>query len=373
MGTSGVSGSVPVGELRVEMAWRSTCARTSVVAGVVALVAVGWWIVTSLTFWLDALPDLGSLVGLLAMAAIGVGIVTGFLGRRSRRRRSALVGSLLSVVAIVGFGFAAFLPYEPYVTGMSWAPDGTRIAYRHLTGNYEEDGIWVVSADGSSQPSRLTAAGDAPAWSPDGKTVAFVVGGYGGDLWLMDADGANQRKLTPARQQDRVTAAFGPGPSWSPDGTQVVFAGAPQGEGSDGIWTVDVDGANLHRIAVGGDAPAWSPDGSWIVYLIQQDNPNGQQAGYWVVGVDGSGAMSLPGDNSGAPHWASDGRITVDCPEGTCAMAADGSDRAVLVPGHTGAILSPGLTTVAYVTGVGFKSDIVVATLDASTATTLIH
>ena len=67
----------------------------------------------------------------------------------------------------------------------------------------------------------------------------------------------------------------------------------------------------------------------------------------------------------------------VDCPEGTCITDADGSNRAVLTPEITRAVLSPDGTRVAYVKGTGIKSNIVVVTtLDETTETTettLIH
>lgn len=86
------------------------------ILGALGLVSLALVVVSSLTFWLDAIPGLDT-VGIMAPCAI-VGLVTGFVGRRSSQRRTAVVGSLLSGLAFLGFTVAAFmLPYEP---GAGW-------------------------------------------------------------------------------------------------------------------------------------------------------------------------------------------------------------------------------------------------------------
>ncbi len=259
----------------------------------------------------------------------------------------------------------------PTSARLAWTPDSTRIAYAHTRGNYVEDGIWVVNADGSAEPTQLSAIGSAPAWSPDGTTICYVAGFFdGGDLWLMDADGRNPRKVRPADAHD---GNWDDACSWSPDGTQIVFAGAPQGDGSEGIWIISADGTDLRQVTEWGDAPDWSPDGTRIVYRAQPDPAGDHAEGYWVINVDGTGRTALPGPNYGAPQWTADGRILVDCNEGTCITDADGTNRDILLPDINGAVLSPDGTRMAYVKGTGLKSDLVVTTLDQTTETTLIR
>ncbi len=93
----------------------------------------------------------------------------------------------------------------------TWSPDGSSIAY--ASGMPDSEGIWVVKADGT-KPRQLSGckAGDAapcaagsdigPGWSPDGTTIAFArgfsaVGANDRPIFLMKADGTDQRRLTP--------------------------------------------------------------------------------------------------------------------------------------------------------------------------------
>ena len=72
----------------------------------------------------------------------------------------------------------------------AWSPDGRQIAFEG--GPYALSGVYVVNADGSGQ-RRLARNGRAPAWSPDGRTIAFF---SDSKIYLMNADGSEHRPLT---------------------------------------------------------------------------------------------------------------------------------------------------------------------------------
>lgn len=111
------------------------------------------------------------------------------------------------------------------------------------TGTGRQDGYW---------------GGDT---TPDGKLVFDSRAGSGSrrDLWVMDADGENQRQLT----FDELMEAFA---TVSPNGRQIVFH-----LGGKGLWTMDSEGTNREQLADGGMFPAYSPDGKWIYYTLPRD------------------------------------------------------------------------------------------------------
>ena len=79
-----------------------------------------------------------------------------------------------------------------------------------------------------------------PTWSPDGTQIAFVSGSRyrNKDLYVMDADGSNMRKIAPTNY------IVGRPPAWSPDGSRIAFAG--RDESWDGtVYTVRPDGSDL--------------------------------------------------------------------------------------------------------------------------------
>jgi len=127
-----------------------------------------------------------------------------------------------------------------------WSPDGARIAFSSSRGG--SDDVWVIDL-GTRRLARLTnepGRDFAPAWSPDGKRIAFVadradswrdrlLGDPDLDVWLMNADGSAQRRLTTNEGTDRCVA-------WSPDGTCVVYSSARPGDAGERLLVLGADG-----------------------------------------------------------------------------------------------------------------------------------
>lgn len=131
----------------------------------------------------------------------------------------------------------------------SWSPDGRWIAY----GDVNARRIALVSPDG--QHNRVVATADqfgtellvGPVWSPDGQWLAFNTSEgatfYGGtDIWVIRPDGTGARNLTAGRAEDGEDTF----PAWSPDGRFIAFIS--RRDGRLGVYRITPQGTDLRRL-----------------------------------------------------------------------------------------------------------------------------
>jgi Tol biopolymer transport system component len=164
--------------------------------------------------------------------------------------------------------------------GLTWSPDGSRIAFvafKQALGTGGPTEIRVVDVDGTDE-RRLTRAGTQdtePAWSPDGRQIVFTRGFLRfsrsdqryehtrSEIWRVNADGRNARRLTRTRRE--IEDFF---PAWSPDGRRIAFAS--DRSGNRDIYVMDRNGRALRRLTRGPGEdrwPAWAPHGHRIAFI----------------------------------------------------------------------------------------------------------
>jgi TolB protein len=211
----------------------------------------------------------------------------------------------------------------------SWSPDGTQIAF--ASGR----DIWVVDADGGDLLNLTRDAGlDAyPAWSPDGAWIAFQGVRQGNEgIFVVRPDGTGLKRLTHSPRADRF-------PRWSPDGTKIVFERFPDEDremrlGRD-VWLMNADGSDQRKLVEFAIDPVWSHDGRTIACVHQRGTV---EARVYTVSPEGGNAVPRTADGAGSqdsdPSWSPDGRQIAYCaeswPDGwydIFVVNADGTDR----------------------------------------------
>jgi len=212
--------------------------------------------------------------------------------------------------------------------GPTWSPDGKRIAFRSdRDGNSE---LYSINVNGSGE-RRLTnspSSDNSPRWGPDGRILFVTDRGTGSktSLWVMNADGSDQHRLTPSSffwNESR--------PTWSPDGNHVIFQADRDGPlGNTELYSMAVNGTDLRRLTTypgKDDWPAWSPDGRQVAFAR---GPSPFANEIYVMNADGSDSheVTLPklfGLNFGAspspPRAGRSFRLIYDVSE------ASGADR----------------------------------------------
>ncbi|RKU22497.1 hypothetical protein C6503_03885 [Candidatus Poribacteria bacterium] len=131
-------------------------------------------------------------------------------------------------------------------------------------GNYE---VYMMNLDGSEQVNLTQHPGEdmSAVWSPTGDKILFVSNRQGTrvrDLYLMDPDGSNVRRVFKKKAKGRRE-----GPAWSPDGKQFVYSYTDWDRGEFGLYLGTFGEEDAERLPYGG-APEWSPDGTEIAYSI---------------------------------------------------------------------------------------------------------
>jgi len=226
----------------------------------------------------------------------------------------------------------------------TWSPDGSQIAF--FDNRYGGTNLIRMNADGTAQvplTDSISPVGSSqPAWSPDGTRIAFVTNrteSRGAEIWVINADGTNPTRVTTNVQ--RGTDGQGPyfsldvEPAWSPDSSKIAFWSNRDDSSNPEIYMINADGTNLVRLtnnSIEDKEPIFTADGQHVVFFSRG---NGRD-GIYEIDLNGSNDHKLTtGVN---PTISEDGQkliVTDFDPSANFAFAlfimnADGSNRTKL-------------------------------------------
>ncbi|HEX6164762.1 MAG TPA: Tol-Pal system beta propeller repeat protein TolB [Vicinamibacterales bacterium] len=183
----------------------------------------------------------------------------------------------------------------------AWSPDGRSIAYTSYRSGVPDILISNIYAGTMEQPSKGSGQNWLPVFSPDGSKIAFTSNRDGNpELYVMNRDGSDVRRLTNNPEIDTS-------PTFSPSGTQIAFASGRSG--TPQIYVIGVDGAGLRRISQESyaDRPTWSPAPYNEIAFTARTGP-GFDIKILNIGTGETRQITFGEGTNESPAWSPNGR-----------------------------------------------------------------
>jgi Tol biopolymer transport system component len=220
--------------------------------------------------------------------------------------RAAILVTTVAVVVAAASSGAGSMTSTVSFADPAWSPDGRKIAF--VAVEQLEDGktfgtLSVMNPDGSG--IRTLAAdirGAAwPTWAPDSRRIAFTAGDV---LYVVNVDGTGLREI----------ARRGLHPDWSPGGRKIAYTWGHLDSDRGDILVINPDGSGKTWVAAATQfmMPTWSPDGQRLAFVVT-DQPDVNETGRFVpylvyVRQYGGRVRQLARVRAQAPDWSPDGK-----------------------------------------------------------------
>ncbi|MGH7359614.1 MAG: hypothetical protein ACREJR_12435, partial [Candidatus Rokuibacteriota bacterium] len=251
-------------------------------------------LIASKMFWVEPLADHRRLAHRIADE-----VVHQFTGERGiAETKIAYVsqsGATKEIVMIDydGFNQAPVTNLRSTSLSPAWNPSDSSVAFTSFFKGYPYVfRVFPFNPRRRAQDPELVSAwpglNTAPAWAPEGRTLALTLSKGGNpDIFSLRVGTSDFRQLTNSRGIETD-------PTWSPTGREIAFTS--DRSGSPQIWVMDAEGTNARRLTFGGSydtQPRWSPRGDTVVFTRRT------AGGFdlWAINPDGSNPRALTQSN----------------------------------------------------------------------------
>ncbi len=184
----------------------------------------------------------------------------------------------------------------------AWSPDGRSLAFTSYKDGNPDMYVMELNTGRARKVSHKKGINIAPSWSPDGQKIALTLSLSNGnsEIYILEHKSGRLERITRNWATDVS-------PSWSPDGQKIAFVSSRSG--SPQIYIHDLKRGRVQRITYEGGyntSPSWSPRGDFIAYA----GLSGGKFNIHIISADGrySKQLTFGSGNNEDPSWSPDGR-----------------------------------------------------------------